>query len=98
MINTSLTVFEGEPGSHMNYWLPFTKMVLESLVQSKKSKNHLVFLLWGAFAQRQAAFVQKPHVTIMSAHPSPLSACRGFFGSKPFSTINSHLINPIKWA
>ena len=65
-------------------------------------REHLVFILWGSYAQKKGAFIDRSrHCVICSAHPSPLSAYRGFFGSKPFSTANAYLkangIGEIAW-
>lgn len=101
LLNAVLTVEEGKAGSHQNRgWEPFTDAIIRAL---NDERQHLVFLLWGAFAQRKAAFVdRKRHLVLESPHPSPLSAHRGFLGSRPFSKINSYLqehgIAPVNWA
>ena len=101
LLNSILSVEEGAPGSHRGQgWEIFTQNILERL---NAEGRHLVFILWGAFAQKLAKNIDpKKHMLLQSAHPSPLSAYRGFFGSKPFSTCNkfltSHNLKPILWA
>ena len=100
LLNTTLTVREGEPGSHKNRgWEHITDTVMSAL---NEKPTRVVFVLWGAHARNKKTLItQAHHVVIESAHPSPLSAHRGFFGSKPFSQINSALeeagLSPIKW-
>ncbi|PCJ20750.1 MAG: uracil-DNA glycosylase [Candidatus Cloacimonadota bacterium] len=99
LLNTVLTVREGEAGSHKNQgWEIFTDNLLKKLCQKKKN---LVFVLWGKDAQKKEVLLQGEHYIIKSAHPSPLAAYRGFFGSKPFSKTNSYLqekkIKNINW-
>ncbi len=100
LLNTSLTVREGEPGSHKNRgWEHITDTVMSAL---NEKPTRVVFVLWGAHARNKKTLItQAHHVVIESAHPSPLSAHRGFFGSKPFSQINSALedagLSPINW-
>jgi uracil-DNA glycosylase len=99
LLNTVLTVRAGEAGSHAGKgWERFTDAVIEALVARKEP---VVFVLWGAFAQKKAKLVRAPHVVIKGVHPSPLSAYRGFFGSKVYSAINSALVDlgraPIDW-
>ena len=100
LLNTSLTVREGEPGSHKNRgWEHITDTVMNAL---NEKPTRVVFVLWGAHARNKKTLItQAHHVVIESAHPSPLSAHRGFFGSKPFSQINSALeeagLSPIEW-
>ena len=100
LLNTTLTVREGEPGSHKNRgWEHITDTVMNAL---NEKPTRVVFVLWGAHARNKKTLItQAHHVVIESAHPSPLSAHRGFFGSKPFSQINSALeeagLSPIKW-
>ena len=100
LLNTSLTVREGEPGSHRNRgWEHITDTVMSAL---NEKPTRVVFVLWGAHARNKKTLItQAHHVVIESAHPSPLSAHRGFFGSKPFSQINSALeeaeLSPIDW-
>ncbi|WP_078429654.1 uracil-DNA glycosylase [Alkalihalobacterium alkalinitrilicum] len=100
LLNTVLTVKQGEPNSHKGIgWETFTDRVIEKLNERKKP---IVFILWGRHAQTKEALIQAPHhYIIKSPHPSPLSANRGFFGSKPFSKINRWLMEkgeePIDW-
>ena len=100
LLNTTLTVREGEPGSHKNRgWEHITDTVMSAL---NEKPTRVVFVLWGAHARNKKTLItQAHHVVIESAHPSPLSAHRGFFGSKPFSQINSALeeagLSPIEW-
>ena len=101
LLNASLTVRAAEPMSHAKLgWEKFTNTVIEKV---SGLKEHVVFVLWGKFAQEKQALIDiKKHYIIKSAHPSPLSATNGFFGSKPFSKINTYLmqhgIDPIDWA
>lgn len=100
LLNTVLTVREGEAGSHAGKgWEPFTDRVIYEL---NTRKEGLVFLLWGKPAQAKAAMVDtRRHKVIRSAHPSPYSANAGFFGSRPFSQTNIWLEArgeaPIQW-
>jgi uracil-DNA glycosylase len=100
LLNTILTVEDGNALSHKNIgWEVFTKAIIESLNKDSKPK---VFLLWGNQAQKYSQLISnKNHLIIASAHPSPLSAYNGFFGSKPFSKINKFLaknsISEINW-
>lgn len=100
LLNTSLTVEAGKPNSHQNKgWEIFTDRII-SLVNMKK--DPVVFILWGNNARSKKALISNPHhLIIESAHPSPLSASRGFFGSKPFSRTNNFLFSnnraPIDW-
>lgn len=102
LLNTALTVRAGDAGSHAKIgWHDLTTEVLEALA----SKDALVWILWGKHAQSYRSIIDAGAGTgalvIESAHPSPLSARRGFFGSKPFSRTNIHLKNhgfaPIDW-
>ncbi|MEG0371677.1 MAG: uracil-DNA glycosylase [Clostridium sp.] len=90
MLNTVLTVAEGAPNSHKGIgWEIFTDKII-SIINQKK--HPVIFVLWGKHAQEKEKLItNKNHLIIKSAHPSPLSANRGFFGSKPFSTINKFL-------
>ncbi|MBJ8325387.1 uracil-DNA glycosylase [Streptococcus pacificus] len=90
LLNASLTVPEHEPNAHANsIWEPFTDAIIK-LVNQKKTP--VVFLLWGGFARKKKSLITNPiHLIIESAHPSPLSAYRGFFGSQPFSKTNAFL-------
>ena len=94
------TVDAGAPASHQNRgWETFTDAAIRRLAEERE---HLVFILWGAYAQRKGEFIDRSrHCVISSPHPSPLSASRGFFGSRPFSRANAYLaehgIEPIRW-
>lgn len=100
LLNTSLTVESGAAASHSKYgWDKFTDRAIHLL---NDKREHLVFILWGAHAQKKGAFIDREkHLVIESVHPSPLSASRGFFGSKPFSKANAYLKKhgekPIDW-
>lgn len=100
LLNTSLTVRAGEANSHKNIgWEIFTDKII-SLINEKE--DPVVFLLWGNNAiKKKNLITNKKHLILTSVHPSPLSASRGFFGSKPFSKINNFLISvnkkPIDW-
>ncbi|WDF81414.1 uracil-DNA glycosylase [Mucilaginibacter sp. KACC 22773] len=90
LLNATLTVRASTPGSHQKQgWEEFTDEVIKTISDKKQG---IVFILWGAFAQSKAALIDdKKHFIIKSAHPSPFSADRGFFGSKPFSKTNEIL-------
>ncbi|MUG47031.1 uracil-DNA glycosylase [Paenibacillus woosongensis] len=90
LLNTVLTVRAHEANSHRNRgWESFTDKVIETV--NRKSEP-VVFLLWGSHAQKKAELITNPrHMIIRSPHPSPLSAHRGFFGSRPFSRTNAFL-------
>ena len=90
LLNTVLTVRAHQPGSHRNRgWEAFTDAVIRLLSQRKA---HLIFILWGAPAQTKLSLIDRQkHMVICSPHPSPLSARRGFFGSRPFSAVNRDL-------
>ncbi|MFZ9887590.1 MAG: uracil-DNA glycosylase [Myxococcota bacterium] len=100
LLNTVLTVREGEAGSHAKRgWEKFTDDVLRTV---KSQGTGCVFLLLGAHAQKKAALVdESPHVVLKAVHPSPLSAHRGFFGSRIFSRTNDALQRlgqkPVDW-
>jgi uracil-DNA glycosylase len=100
MLNATLTVRANEAGSHQNKgWEIFTDAVIKKL---SDHKENLVFILWGAYAQKKANYInRKKHFIVESAHPSPLSASRGFFGQNHFSKTNTFLeskgIKPISW-
>ncbi|MCR0265471.1 uracil-DNA glycosylase [[Clostridium] innocuum] len=100
LMNTVMTVREGEAYSHNKKgWEVFTDTVISVLNEQEQG---IVFVLWGNHAQKKAQLITgAQHRIIQSAHPSPLSASRGFFGSKPFSTINTCLKElgrmPIDW-
>ncbi len=90
MLNAVLTVRAHTPNSHKNQgWETFTDAVISKVNQKTDS---VIFVLWGGYAQKKLKLIDiKQHIVIQSAHPSPLSAHNGFFGSKPFSSINSAL-------
>lgn len=100
LLNSTLTVEAHRPGSHGSLgWERLTDAAISTLSQQKEG---IVFLLWGAWAQRKISLIDTSrHCIIASAHPSPLSASRGFFGSRPFSRTNTYLIahgsTPIDW-
>lgn len=100
LLNAVLTVREGEPTSHSKMgWETFTDRVISEL---NKKDTPVIFLLWGAYAQKKAQIITNPiHKKLMSVHPSPLSASRGFFGCKHFSKTNQLLkqsgLEPIDW-
>lgn len=90
MLNAVLTVEAGQAASHQGKgWEIFTDKIIETI---NREKEHVVFVLWGSYAQKKGAFIDRnKHLVIESVHPSPLSAHRGFFGSRPFSKINTYL-------
>jgi len=100
LLNSVLTVEEGQAASHQKKgWETFTDAIIHALATEKSG---LVFVLWGAYAQKKGAFIdRKKHLVLRSVHPSPLSVHRGFYGSKPFSQINTYLVKkgqkPIDW-
>lgn len=100
LLNTSLSVVADKANSHKNIgWETFTDKVISTL---NLRKEPIVFILWGNNAQSKVSLITNPqHLIIKSVHPSPLSASRGFFGSKPFSKANNFLeskgIAPIDW-
>lgn len=100
LLNTVLTVREGEPGSHTGHgWERFTDAVIERVAEKR---NRVVFLLLGNQARVKAArLVGDRHATVEAPHPSPLSARRGFFGSRIFSRVNALLEEggrpPVDW-
>lgn len=100
LLNASLTVEEKKPNSHSKIgWQIFTDKIISIL---NAREEPLVFILWGNFARSKKILITNPdHLIIESAHPSPLSARRGFFGSKPFSRTNTflreHKIKEIDW-
>ena len=99
LLNSVLTVNEGDPASHANRgWETFTDKIVEIL----DHKKNIVFMLWGGYAQKKASKIDKEsHCILKATHPSPLSAHRGFFGCRHFSKANEYLVlnglNPIKW-
>lgn len=90
LLNATLTVSAKSPGSHQNKgWEQFTDAVIKTI---SNQKEHLVFILWGAYAQKKGLIIDDTkHLVIKSAHPSPFSAHSGFFGSQPFSKCNNYL-------
>ena len=90
LLNATLTVRASTPGSHQNKgWEVFTDAAIKKI---SDEKEHVVFLLWGAYAQKKGEVIDRSkHLVLMSAHPSPFSADRGFFGSKHFSKANEYL-------
>ena len=100
MLNATLTVRAHQPNSHKDLgWDKFTDFIIQ---QVSEKKENVVFVLWGAFAQKKLNLIdEKKHFVIQSAHPSPFSVHRGFFGSRPFSKINDFLVSkgkpPIRW-
>ncbi|MDV6379432.1 uracil-DNA glycosylase [Sporosarcina sp. GW1-11] len=101
LLNTVLTVREGAPASHRGKgWEEFTDVVIRKLSMRREP---IVFILWGRHAQEKTALInRRRHVIIESSHPSPFSASRGFFGSRPFSKTNAYLrewgVQPIDWS
>ncbi len=91
LLNSVMSVEAGRAGSHQNRgWEIFTDRVIELL---SNERENLVFILWGAYAQKKGAKIdRKKHLVLESVHPSPLSAYRGFFGSKVFSKANRYLL------
>ena len=100
LLNTSLSVREHQANSHSKCgWAWFTDSVIKLI---SDQKEHVVFILWGGNARSKKSLIDKnKHYIIESAHPSPLSAYNGFFGSKPFSKTNVYLLehglSPIDW-
>lgn len=101
MLNATLTVAQANAGAHQNKgWERFTDAAIQAL---NAQRSGLVFVLWGSYAQKKGAMIDtNKHLVIKSPHPSPLSAHRGFFGTKPFSQINTYLMSQnqaiINWA
>jgi uracil-DNA glycosylase len=100
LLNACLTVRAGEPASHARIgWQQFTDAVI---LKTSELKEHVVFLLWGKFAQEKQVLIdQRKHLVLKAAHPSPYSADKGFFGCRHFSKTNEYLIKhgiePIDW-
>ena len=100
LLNATLTVQAGKAGSHQNLgWEIFTDQVIKTI---SNKKEHVVFLLWGRYAQAKASLINKEkHLILTAPHPSPLSAHNGWFGSKHFSQTNKYLKEhnqkPIEW-
>ena len=100
LLNSTLTVRAHDAASHAGHgWEQFTDAVINAVAKNKK---HIVYMLWGSFAQKKAEIVNKnENLVLTSAHPSPLSAYRGFFGNHHFSRANEYLVqngeSPINW-
>ena len=100
LLNSTLTVERGKPGSHQGLgWETFTDAVIKKI---SDEKDHVVFLLWGKFAEKKSALIDdRKHLILTAPHPSPLSAYTGFLGCKHFSTCNAYLKKtgqtPINW-
>jgi len=100
LLNATLTVQAHQAGSHQRRgWEEFTDAAIRCL---NEEREHLVFILWGAYPQKKGAFIDRnKHLVLTSAHPSPLSAYNGFFGNKHFSRANEYLMAhgqmPIEW-
>ncbi|PWQ99570.1 uracil-DNA glycosylase [Leucothrix arctica] len=92
LLNAVLTVEAGNANAHQGKgWESFTDAIIASINEHAES---VVFILWGAYAQKKASFIDtNRHLVIKSVHPSPLSAYRGFYGSKPFSKTNDYLVS-----
>ncbi|WP_321438248.1 uracil-DNA glycosylase [uncultured Bacteroides sp.] len=100
LMNATLTVRAHQAGSHQRKgWEEFTDAAIRHLAEERE---HLVFILWGSYAQKKGAMIDRnKHLILSSAHPSPLSSYRGFFGNKHFSKANNYLQEhgkePIVW-
>lgn len=100
LLNATLTVRAATPGSHQKKgWEEFTDAVIRKV---SEGRPHVVFILWGAYAQKKEELIDtSKHLVLKAAHPSPYSADRGFFGSKPFSQANAwlkqHGEKPLVW-
>lgn len=100
LLNATLTVRRGQAGSHQRRgWETFTDAAINRLAAERE---HLVFMLWGSYAGQKASFIDSNrHLVLRSAHPSPLSAYRGFFGNHHFQLCNDYLsrngVKPIEW-
>lgn len=97
LLNATLTVRAHQAGSHQGRgWEEFTDAVIRKLAEEK---SNLVFILWGSYAQKKGAFIdRKKHLVLTSVHPSPLSAYNGFFGNHHFSLANDYLVKNGKTA
>jgi uracil-DNA glycosylase len=97
LLNTVLTTEKFKPNAHAGMgWEELAKQVITAFSNDTKQR---VFILWGRYAQAYEKYIdQEKHLVIKSAHPSPLSASYGFFGSKPFSKANAYLKRPIDWS
>jgi len=100
LLNATLTVLPGQPGSHQGLgWETFTDSVIAKV---SNEKENVVFILWGKFAEAKKSLIDETkHLIIISPHPSPFSAHTGFFDSRPFSRTNEYLrkhnLDPIQW-
>ena len=100
LLNTTMTVRQGAAASHVGKgWETFTD---HTIMKLNEKKEPLVFILWGSYAQKKGAFIDRnKHLVLASAHPSPLSAYNGFFKNKHFSRANEYLVahgqEPISW-
>ncbi|WP_295797748.1 uracil-DNA glycosylase [uncultured Microbulbifer sp.] len=100
LLNATLTVEESRAGAHQGKgWEQFTDAAVHALAEQREG---LVFILWGSYAQKKGAFIDRArHLVLRAPHPSPLSAHRGFFGTRPFSQANQwlqqHGLGPIDW-
>ena len=100
LLNATLTVRARQAGSHQRHgWEEFTDAAIRALAEGRE---HLVFILWGAYAQKKGAFIDRSrHLVLASAHPSPLSTFHGFFGNRHFSQAHAYFeryrATPIKW-
>lgn len=100
LLNATLSVRAHLPNSHKDLgWEKFTDFVIKEI---SENRENIVFVLWGAFAQKKEELIDSSkHFILKSAHPSPFSVYRGFYGSKPFSKINEYLeskaLKPISW-
>ena len=100
LLNSVLTVEHRQAASHQGRgWEIFTDRIVAQL---NERREHIVFMLWGSYAQKKGRIIDTSrHLVLQSAHPSPLSAYRGFFGSKPFSRANDYLtghgLSPVQW-
>lgn len=97
LLNATLTVRAHQAGSHQKRgWEEFTDAVIRKLAEEK---SNLVFILWGSYAQKKGAFIDRnKHLVLTSVHPSPLSAYNGFFGNHHFSLVNDYLVKNGKTA
>lgn len=100
LLNATLTVRGGMPGSHQGKgWEEFTDAAIKYL---SENREHLVFMLWGAYAQKKGEFINRNnHLVLEAPHPSPFSADKGFFGCRHFTKTNTYLImhgkEPVEW-
>ena len=100
MLNAALTVRHKTPGSHLSWWLPFTRDIIKYLNEKEQIR---IFVAWGAFAHKQLEGLKDHHHLLVSSHPSPLSCYKryknypSFNESEPFKEINMRLISPITW-